>query len=75
MFTIDAMGRQTQLHVLRKDLNELLVALHDKEPLEAALRRGNSATPERLAFIPDNMSGQSLVCGANDSLRTCNGVS
>jgi|ERR1700732_5033441 hypothetical protein len=55
------MGRQTQLHVLPKDLNELLVALHDKEPLEAALRRGNSATPERLAFIPDNICGQSLV--------------
>jgi hypothetical protein len=55
------MGRQTQLLVLPKDLNELLVAIHDKEPLEAALRRGNSATPERLAFIPDNMSGQRLV--------------
>jgi hypothetical protein len=60
-FTIEAMGRQTQLHVLPKDLNELLVAMHDKEPLEVALRRGNSATPERQSFIPDNMSGQSLV--------------
>jgi hypothetical protein len=60
-FTIEAMGRQTQLHVLPKDLNELLVAMHDKEPLEVALRRGNSATPERQAFIPDKMSGQILV--------------
>jgi hypothetical protein len=55
------MGRQTQLHVLPKDLNELLVALHGKEPLQAALRRGNSATLQRPAFIPDNMIGQSLV--------------
>jgi hypothetical protein len=55
------MGRQTQLHVLPKDVNDLLVTMHDKEPLEAALRHGNSATLERLAFIPDNMSGQSLV--------------
>jgi hypothetical protein len=60
-FTIEAMGRQTQLHVLPKDLNQLLVAMHDKEPLAVALRRGNSATPERQTFIPDNMSGQSLV--------------
>ena len=50
-FTIEAMGRQTQLHVLPKDLNELLVALHDKERLEVALRSGNSAIPERHAFI------------------------
>jgi hypothetical protein len=50
-----------QLHVLPKDLNELLVAMHDKEPLEVAMQRGNSATPERQAFIPDNMSGRSLV--------------
>ena len=42
------MGRQTQLHVLSKGVNELLVAMHDKEPLEAALRSGNTATPERL---------------------------
>jgi hypothetical protein len=60
-FTIEAMGRQTQLYVLPKDLNELLVAMHDEEPLEVALRRGNSATPERQSFIPDDMSGQSLV--------------
>ncbi len=60
-FTIEAMGRQTQLHMLPKDLNELLVALHDKEPLEVALRSGNSATLERHAFIPDSMSGQILV--------------
>jgi hypothetical protein len=55
------MGRQIQLHVLPKDVNELLVAMHDREPLEIAMRSGNSATPERLAFIPENVSGQTLV--------------
>ena len=60
-FTIEGMGRQTQLHVLSRDLNELLVAMHDKEPMHVALRRGNSATLERQSFIPDNLSGQSLV--------------
>ena|SRR5215831_5792506 len=55
------MGRQTQLHTLPKDLNELLVAMHDKEPLEVALRSGNSASPEWLAFVPDDMAGQVLV--------------
>ena len=55
------MGRQTQLHVLAKDVNELLIAMHEKEPLEAALRRGNAANPERMAFIPENMSGQTLI--------------
>jgi hypothetical protein len=55
------MGRQTQLHVLPKDVNALLVAMHDKEPLEVALRSGNTATPERLAFIPENIRGQTLV--------------
>ncbi len=35
--------------------------MHDKEPLEAALRSGNSATPEHQVFIPENMSGQILV--------------
>jgi hypothetical protein len=55
------MGRQTQLHVLPKDVNELLLALHDREPLEVALRRGNSALPERLAFIPENIDGKTLI--------------
>jgi hypothetical protein len=55
------MGRQIQLHVLPKDVNELLVAMHEREPLEVAMRRGNSAMPERLAFVPENMSGQTLV--------------
>jgi len=55
------MGRQTQLHVLPKDVNALLVAMHDKEPLEVALRSGNAATPERLAFITKNMGGKALV--------------
>ena len=55
------MGRQTQLHVLPKDVNELLVAMHDKEPFEVALRTGNTAAPERLAFVPENISGQTLV--------------
>jgi hypothetical protein len=55
------MGRQTQLHVLPRDLNALLVAMHDKEPLEVAIRRGNSANLECLAFVPDNMAGQTLV--------------
>lgn len=39
---IELMGRQTQLHVLPKDLNELLVAMHDREPLEVALRSGSA---------------------------------
>jgi len=55
------MGRQTQLHMLPKDVNELLVAMHVREPLEAALQRGNSETPERIAFIPDKMCGKTLV--------------
>ncbi len=58
---IDAMGRQTQLHCFPKDVNELLVALHDKQPLEIAVRSGNSAIPERLAIIPEDMTGQILV--------------
>jgi hypothetical protein len=41
------MGRQTQLHVFPKDVNELLVAMHDKEALEVALRRGTAPIPER----------------------------
>jgi hypothetical protein len=55
------MGRQTQLHVLAKDVNELLTAMHGKEPLEVALRSGKTAIPERMAFVPENMSGQVLV--------------
>src|SRR5713101_7101646 len=55
------MGRQIQLHVLAKDVNELLVAIHDREPLEVAMWYGNTATPERLAFIPENMGGKTLV--------------
>ena len=55
------MGRQTQLHVLPKDVNDLLVAMHNNEPLEVALRSGKAATPERQAFIPENMSGQTLI--------------
>jgi hypothetical protein len=55
------MGRQTQLHALPKDVNELLIAMHPKEALEVALRTGNTADPEHLAFVPDNMSGQIFV--------------
>ena len=55
------MGRQTQLHVLPKDVNELLIAMHDKEPLEVALRSGSTAALERLAFIPENINRQTLV--------------
>jgi hypothetical protein len=55
------MGRQTQLHVFPKDVNELLVAMHDKEPLEVALRRGPTSAPDRLPFIPDSFGGQILV--------------
>ena len=47
--------------MLPKDVNDLLVAMHHNEPLEVALRSGNAATPERQAFIPQNMSGQILV--------------
>jgi hypothetical protein len=55
------MGRQTQLHALPKDVNELLMEMHSKETLEVALRTGNDADPERLTFIPENMSGQRFV--------------
>lgn len=55
------MGRQTQLHLLPKDLNDLLVAMHDKEPLEVALRSGSTANPERLSFLPETVSGKILV--------------
>jgi hypothetical protein len=58
---LSAMGRQTQLHALPKDVNDLLVAMHDNEPLEVALRSGSAATPERQAFISENMSGQTLI--------------
>lgn len=34
---IETMGRQTQLHVFPKDVNELLIATHDWEPLEVAM--------------------------------------
>lgn len=55
------MGRQTQLHVFPKGVNDLLVAMHDKEPLEVALRSGSTPSPERLAFLPENMNGKVLV--------------
>jgi hypothetical protein len=55
------MGRQTQLHVLAEDVNELLIAVHDKIALEVAVRSGKAATSERLAFVPENVSGQILV--------------
>jgi hypothetical protein len=55
------MSRQTQLHVLAKDVNELLMAIHPKEPLEVALRGGKTATPERLGFVPENLSGEILI--------------
>jgi len=55
------MGRQTQLHIFPKDVNELLVAMRDKEPLEVAQKSGRVATPERIAFVPENMNGQTLV--------------
>ena len=59
------MGRQIQLHVLPKDVNELLAATHGREPLEIAMRIGNSATPERLAFLTENVSGKTLVLWSN----------
>jgi hypothetical protein len=55
------MGRQIQLHALTKDVNELLIAMHDKEPLELAIPRGSSAAPDQLVFVPDNMHGQTLI--------------
>ncbi len=55
------MGRQTRLHLLPKDVNDLLLAMHDYEPLEVALRNGDAATPKRQAFIPENMSRQIVV--------------
>lgn len=55
------MGRQTQLHLFPKDVNDLLVAMHDKEPFEVALRSGSTGNLERLAFIPENMTGEILV--------------
>jgi len=55
------MGRQTHLHVFPKDVNELLVAMHDEELFEVALRTGPTTAPDRLPFIPDNLGGQILV--------------
>src|SRR5215471_21142169 len=68
------MGRQTQLHLSPKDVNVLLVAMHDKEPLEVAVRSGSAASLERLAFIPENMTGTHWFCGANVLPRTHKGV-
>jgi hypothetical protein len=55
------MGRQTLLHAFPGDVNQLVAALHAEDPLEIATKRGISAMPERLAFVPDNMIGQTLV--------------
>ena len=55
------MSRQTQLHVFPQDVNELIAAFRNIEPLEAALQSGNAATPERLAFIPEKVMGETLV--------------
>ncbi len=55
------MGRQTQLHIFPRDVNDLLIAMHAKEPLQLALERGNTATPEPLAFAPDSAMGHDLV--------------
>jgi hypothetical protein len=55
------MGRQIRLHLLPEDVNELIVAMHDKEPLELAMQHGNSEKPKRLVFISESMSGKTLV--------------
>lgn len=55
------MGRQIQIHALPSDINDLVIAMRDKEPIQIATRRGKTATPNRLAFIPDNLSGHTLV--------------
>lgn len=54
------MGRQIQIHATLADINSLVIALRDTE-VEIALRSGNAATPERLAFIPDALNGHTLV--------------
>jgi hypothetical protein len=55
------MGRQIQIHAFPADINKLVIAMYDKEPIEIAVRRGKTAIPDRLAFIPDNLSGEILV--------------
>src|SRR5512133_4216840 len=55
------MGRQVQLHVLPRDVNELLVAMHDKEPLDVAWKSGDTAVVRPLGFISDNLKGKTLV--------------
>ena len=54
------MGRQIQIHATPADINNLVIGLRDSD-VEMALQRGNTATPERLAFIPDNLSGHTFV--------------
>jgi len=54
------MGRQIQIHATAVDINNLLIGLRDND-VEMALQRGNTATPERVAFISDNLNGHTFV--------------
>lgn len=47
------MGRQIGIHATAADVNSLLCYLQKKESVEVALRDGNTAIPQRLAFLPD----------------------
>jgi hypothetical protein len=54
------MRRQIQVHALAADINNLVVDLCECE-IEIALRSGTTATPERLGFISDSLSGRIFV--------------
>jgi hypothetical protein len=54
------MGRQIQIHATPADINQLIIGLSDGD-VEMALKRGNAADPERLAFIPDALQGHAFV--------------
>lgn len=54
------MGRQIHIHATPADINSLVVGLGGTE-IEIALQRGNASVPEKLAFIPASLSGETFV--------------
>jgi len=65
------MGRETQLHLLPKDVNQILVAMHDKERQEVPLRIRILPPPEHLRSSLKTGTYRLWSCRANDSSATC----
>jgi hypothetical protein len=55
------MGRQIQIHALPSDINSLINAVYGSESVEMALWSGNTTVPERIAFLPDNLTGKMVA--------------